>query len=78
MPARHTLQPEEPSSPGVEELQASPQLEMECNELDRELYSAEQHLDRGIALATDESDADTVSYFTNTINEKVIVIIPIL
>lgn len=46
---------------GVEELQSSPELEFESAELDRELDNAEQHLNRGAAIATEESDADTVS-----------------
>lgn len=62
MPARHVLPPErEPPSPGVEELQSSPQLEVETAELDREMDNAEQHLEKGVAIATEESDADTVS-----------------
>lgn len=63
MPARHIIlsDPEPDSEPGIEELQTSPQLEMEASELDRELDNAEQHLDRGVAMATEESDADTVS-----------------
>lgn len=62
MPARHLLHTDcGPPSPGVEELQSSPQLEMEAAELDRELDNAERHLDKGVAMATEESDADTVS-----------------
>lgn len=63
MPARHIIHSDtEPDQePGVEELQSSPQLEMEGADLDRELDNAEQHLDRGVAMATEESDADTVS-----------------
>ncbi|KAI5641700.1 sterile alpha and TIR motif-containing protein 1 isoform X1 [Phthorimaea operculella] len=41
------------------ELEASPHLEMECSELDREFSNAEQQLDRGVAMAAEESDADT-------------------
>uniref|UniRef100_A0A2A4JZQ8 Uncharacterized protein n=1 Tax=Heliothis virescens TaxID=7102 RepID=A0A2A4JZQ8_HELVI len=60
MPARHMLHSErDPPSPGVEELQSSPQLELEAAELDRELDNAERHLDKGVAIATEESDADT-------------------
>lgn len=62
MPARHVLREDrEPSSAAIEELQSSPLLEIEATELDRELDNAEQHLDRGVAIATEESDADTVS-----------------
>ncbi|KAL0842205.1 hypothetical protein ABMA28_014366 [Loxostege sticticalis] len=63
MPARHIIHsdPEPDQELGVEELQSSPQLEMEGADLDRELDNAEQHLDRGVAMATEESDADTVS-----------------
>ena len=62
MPARHILHSDrDPPSPGVEELQSSPQLELESAELDRELDNAERHLDKGVAIATEESDADTVS-----------------
>ncbi|KAJ8722627.1 hypothetical protein PYW07_003807 [Mythimna separata] len=62
MPARHILHTDrDPPSPGVEELQCSPQLELEAAELDRELDNAERHLDKGVAMATEESDADTVS-----------------
>ncbi|CAB3224699.1 unnamed protein product [Arctia plantaginis] len=50
----------EPSSPGIEELQSSPQLELEAAELDRELDNAEQHLNKAVAIATEESDADTL------------------
>ncbi|CAH0604788.1 unnamed protein product [Chrysodeixis includens] len=61
MPARHTIHTDrEPTSPGVEELQSSPQLEMETAELERELQNSESHLDKGVAIATEESDADTV------------------
>lgn len=54
------------SSLMIEELQASPQLELEAAELDKELDNAEQHLARGVAMATEESDTDTVCkyYFT--------------
>lgn len=50
----------------IDELQASPQLEREVAELDKELDNAEQHLARGVAIATEESDTDTVCnyYFT--------------
>lgn len=48
------------SSLMIEELQASPQLELEAAELDKELDNAEQHLARGVAMATEESDTDTV------------------
>lgn len=54
------------SSLMVEELQASPQLELEAAELDKELDNAEQHLARGVAIATEESDTDTVcDYFVH-------------
>lgn len=53
----------------IEELQASPQLELEAAELDKELDNAEQHLARGVAMATEESDTDTVCnyYFIYTV-----------
>lgn len=49
----------------IEELQASPQLELEAAELDKELDNAEQHLARGVAMATEESDTDTVCNYFN-------------
>ncbi|KAM3963103.1 uncharacterized protein ACR2FA_002870 [Aphomia sociella] len=59
MPARYTIQAEHEEQ-GVEELQSSPQLELEAAELERELDNAEQHLEKEIAIATEESDADTI------------------
>lgn len=50
-----------PPSPGTKELQNSPQLELETAELERELNIAEQHMKDEVAMATEESDADTVS-----------------
>lgn len=61
MPGRHIHQMDAETLQGMEELQTSPELEMESAELERELENAEQHLDRGVAMATEESDADTVS-----------------
>lgn len=67
MPASYGLHHSESatSSPMIEELQASPQLELEAAELDRELDNAKQHFARDVAIATEESDADTVciNYF---------------
>ncbi|CAG9783852.1 unnamed protein product [Diatraea saccharalis] len=65
MPKRHSVHsdPERESEAGVEELQTSPQLEMEAAELERQMDTAEQHLDRGVAIATEESDADTSHMF---------------
>lgn len=64
MPARHMLQMDAATSQGMEELQTSPEFEIESAELERELDNAEQHLDKGVAMATEESDADTVSTVT--------------
>ncbi|KAL4714585.1 hypothetical protein ACJJTC_006631 [Scirpophaga incertulas] len=60
MPARHVVRCDHQPETGMEELQSSPQLELEAAELERELDNAEQQLDRGVAIATEESDADTV------------------
>ncbi|XP_059056963.1 NAD(+) hydrolase sarm1 isoform X1 [Achroia grisella] len=59
MPARHSVR-EQQEVQGVEELQSSPPLELEAAELERELDRAEQHLEREISIATEESDGDTV------------------
>lgn len=67
MPARNLLQQPEPSSPVAEELQRSPEFELEAQELERAMDIAEQHLDRGVALATEESDAETVSVEDKTV-----------
>ncbi|XP_052757604.1 NAD(+) hydrolase sarm1 isoform X2 [Galleria mellonella] len=62
MPARHTVHDQHEQS-GIEELQSSPPLELEAAELERELDRAEQHLEREVAIATEESDADTIPEF---------------
>lgn len=59
MPARHSMHDQSTSM--IDDLDTSPHLEFESAELERELGNAEQHLDRGVTLATEESDADTVS-----------------
>ncbi|XP_068629669.1 uncharacterized protein [Battus philenor] len=50
----------EERSLGDEELRRSPSIEMETIELEREFNNAEQHLDAEIAIATGESDTETV------------------
>ncbi|XP_060810819.1 uncharacterized protein LOC132904437 [Amyelois transitella] len=59
MSARHQFFDTSDNDQGMEELQDSPPLELEAAELDRELSNAEQHLEREVAIATEESDADT-------------------
>ncbi|XP_062526497.1 uncharacterized protein LOC134199496 [Bombyx mori] len=60
VPTRHVVS-DDRSSSDVEELQISPQYDVEAADLERELDNAEHHLDKEIAIATEESDADTVS-----------------
>ncbi|CAH2073670.1 unnamed protein product, partial [Iphiclides podalirius] len=52
----------ERSSLLMDELQRSPPIETEVLELEREFRDAEQHLDAEIAMATEESDSETVGY----------------
>ncbi|KAJ0180624.1 hypothetical protein K1T71_004028 [Dendrolimus kikuchii] len=61
MPARDTIKTGTVNqSQGVEELQTSPQLEIETSLVEQEMTNAEQQLEKGAAIATEESDADTV------------------
>lgn len=62
MPARHTIEADiNPTSPGIAEMQSSPQLELETSLVEQEMTDAERQLEKGAAIATEESDADTVS-----------------
>lgn len=60
MPSQITAQPKCESIPGLEELQTSPQFEIESAELDHEFDNAEEHLEREIAIAAAETDVDMV------------------
>lgn len=60
MPGR-TCALDVPCAPGMEELQNSPQLDLETEEMEREMDDAERLMERGVAMATEESDAETVS-----------------
>lgn len=64
MPSRHIVKTNTESlARGVEELQTSPQLEIETSLVEQEMTNAEQQLEKGAAIATEESDADTVRVF---------------
>ncbi|CAH0721766.1 unnamed protein product, partial [Brenthis ino] len=56
MPSPTSFHSDSEHSLGVEELQTSPQLELEGSELDREFDKAEEHLKREVAMAAAESD----------------------
>lgn len=60
MPGR-TCALDVPCAPGMEELHNSPQLDLETEEMEREMDDAERLMERGVAMATEESDAETVS-----------------
>ncbi|CAG9585297.1 unnamed protein product [Danaus chrysippus] len=60
MPSQITAQPECESIPGLEELQTSPQFDIETDVLDHEFDNAEEHLKREIAIAAAETDVDMV------------------
>lgn len=61
MPARHVVTDTDPLSPSAEELQSSPQIDEETSELEHQLDNGEKHLEKDVAMAAEESDAETVS-----------------
>ncbi|KAG7307568.1 hypothetical protein JYU34_007786 [Plutella xylostella] len=61
LPGRRLTTPD--AAPGVEELQTSPQLELEGDQLEEQLDCGERHLQRDVAMAEAESDAETVSFY---------------
>lgn len=72
MPSRNlpTSSEQECTSPLIQELQNSPKLEMENIQLERDLDIGEQHMEGGVAMATEESDAETVSTSRILINNR--------
>lgn len=61
MPSPRALRSQQEHSLGIEELRRSPSIEVEAIELEKQMHSAEQHLDAKIAIATaEESDNEEV------------------
>ncbi|CAG4910949.1 unnamed protein product [Colias eurytheme] len=52
--------PSESQSASIEELQTSPPLEDEVAAIEKEMVDAEFLLDKGVTIATEESDSDTI------------------
>ncbi|XP_026495370.2 NAD(+) hydrolase sarm1 isoform X2 [Vanessa tameamea] len=61
MPTPNILHSDSEHSICIEELQSSPQLEMEVLELNREFDKGEEHLNKDIAIAVAESDTEVRS-----------------
>lgn len=70
IPTPRMLQNDSEHCIGVEELQASPPLELEVLELDKEFDKAEEHLKTEATIAAEESDIE-VSHLIVEIKENI-------